>query len=83
MGLFKNIFKPVGAAVAQAKANGQIPEGAGTQATISSSGGGLFRKIAKAPVVAKKMNGDTSASSTISAVDRSFKKHKRNNIFGN
>lgn len=83
MGIF-NIGKRLGAAIAQAKANGQIPEGAGTQATISSSfGSGILRKIAKANGVAKKMNGDTSASSTISAVDRSFKKHKRNNIFGN
>lgn len=58
----------------------------GTQAeggVIRSSGGGRFSKIAMATGVAKKMNGDTSASNTISAVDRSFKKHKRNNIFGN
>ena len=55
MGIF-NIGKRLGAAIAQAKANGQIPEGAGTQATISSSfGSGILRKIAKANGVAKKM----------------------------
>ena len=81
MGIF-NIGKRLGASLVKAKANGQIPEGAKT-ITISSSGGGRFSKIAMANGVAKKMNGDTSASSTISAVDRSFKKHKRNNIFGN
>ena len=80
MGVF-NIVKRVGASLVKAKANGQIPEGAKT-ITISSSGG-RFGKIAMANGVAKKMNGNTSASSTISAVDRSFKKHKRNNIFGN
>ena len=82
---FGKVMKSLGLkALAQAKANGQIPEGAKT-ITISSTGGsGRFGKLYKATGTATKMNGDTSAP----AQDKGFlggnaKKVKRNTMFGN
>lgn len=75
---FGRIFKSLGARISSVAKEKGIT---GTPVAQAGGRGGLF-KVAKAGV-AQKMNGDTSASSTISAVDRSFKKHKRNNIFGN
>lgn len=72
--------------IAQAKAKGQVPEDAGTQATISLSGGsGLFGKIAQATGVSKKMNGDTSVPATTQRLSKWGVNvvKKRNNIFGN
>ena len=84
MGLFSGLVKGVSAqisSVAKEKGITSTPVAQGN--VIRSRGSGGLFNVAKATGVAKKMNGDTSASSTISSVDRSFKKHKRNNIFGN
>lgn len=91
MGSFiKKVLRPLGL---KAVASGQIPEGAGklvkkAQVQPDENGNVAVPAIRLGRFkfgggIATKMNGDTSASSTISAVDRSFKKHKRNNIFGN
>lgn len=81
---FGRLVKRLGARISSvAKEKGITGTPVAQAGGVISSSGGRFSKIAKATGTATKMNGDTSASSTTWAVDRSFKKHKRNNIFGN
>lgn len=91
MGSFiKKVLRPLGL---KAVASGQIPEGAGklvkkAQVQPDENGNVAVPAIRLGRFnfgggVAKKMNGDTSAPASNPWKDGSFKKIKRNNIFGN